>query len=428
MKKLNIAIIGLGNIGSYLFKFLNENKKILTEKNNCTPVITYVCAKNRKKNRKIKIKKNQWLSNYLDATKLKDVDLVVELIGGSEGPAKKLVFNALKNKKHVVTANKALIAKYGDQLAKIAEKNKVNLEFEAAVCGGVPIIRSLKEGLIANKISKIYGILNGTSNYILSSMSKKNKNFNEVLSDAKKLGYAESNPSADLNGDDVSSKLKILSSLCFNSFINHNIYVEGIKDIDKNDIVNANKLGYKIKLLGYAELLNNKINQRVHPTLIKKSSHIGDIDGVLNAVIVFGNPVGQSAIQGEGAGPSATTSALVSDISSILRGNIKFPFSLSEKERKKLKSSNIADLSFSAYLKFDVLDKPGVLSNITNIFSKNKVSIKRLVQDPNKGKKLSSIIIITHSSKDRYLNKIVKQISKKTYIKKKPKLIRIDDN
>ena len=428
MKKLNIAIIGLGNIGSYLFKFLNENKKILTEKNNCTPVITYVCAKNRKKNRKIKIKKNQWLSNYLDATKLKDVDLVVELIGGSEGPAKKLVFNALKNKKHVVTANKALIAKYGDQLAKIAEKNKVNLEFEAAVCGGVPIIRSLKEGLIANKISKIYGILNGTSNYILSSMSKKNKNFNEVLSDAKKLGYAESNPSADLNGDDVSSKLKILSSLCFNSFINHNIYVEGIKDIDKNDIVNANKLGYKIKLLGYAELLNNKINQRVHPTLIKKGSHIGDIDGVLNAVIVSGNPVGQSAIQGEGAGASATTSALVSDISSILRGNIKFPFSLSEKERKKLKSSNIADLSFSAYLKFDVLDKPGVLSNITNIFSKNKVSIKRLVQDPNKGKKLSSIIIITHSSKDRYLNKIVKQISKKTYIKKKPKLIRIDDN
>ena len=428
MKKLNIAIIGLGNIGSYLFKFLDKNKKILTEKNNCTPVITYVCAKNRKKNRKIKIKKNQWLSNYLDATKLKDVDLVVELIGGSEGPAKKLVFNALKNKKHVVTANKALIAKYGDQLAKIAEKNKVNLEFEAAVCGGVPIIRSLKEGLIANKISKIYGILNGTSNYILSSMSKKNKNFNEVLSDAKKLGYAESNPSADLNGDDVSSKLKILSSLCFNSFINHNIYVEGIKDIDKNDIVNANKLGYKIKLLGYAELLNNKINQRVHPTLIKKSSHIGDIDGVLNAVIVSGNPVGQSAIQGEGAGPSATTSALVSDISSILRGNIKFPFSLSEKERKKLKSSNIADLSFSAYLKFDVLDKPGVLSNITNIFSKNKVSIKRLVQDPNKGKKLSSIIIITHSSKDKYLNKIVKQISKKTYIKKKPKLIRIDDN
>ena len=428
MKKLNIAIIGLGNIGSYLFKYLNENKKILTEKNNCVPNILFVSAKNKRRKRKIKIKKNQWLNNYLDSTNNKDVDLIIELIGGSEGPAKKLVFNALKNKKHVVTANKALIAKYGDQLAKIAEKNKVNLEFEAAVCGGVPIIRSLKEGLIANKINKIYGIFNGTSNYILSNMDKQNKDFNEVLDDAKKLGYAESNPTADLNGDDVSSKLKILSSLCFNSFLNHNIYVEGIKDIDKNDIDNANILGYKIKLLGYAEMLNNKIYQRVHPTLIKKNSHVASIDGVLNAVIVSGSPVGQSVIQGEGAGPSATTSALVSDISSILRGNIKFPFSLSIKERKKLKSNDISDRYFSAYFRFEVLDKPGVLSNITNIFSKNKVSIKRLVQNPNKQKKFSSIIIITHKSKDKNLKIILKHISRKAYIKKKPKFIRIDEN
>ena len=354
--------------------------------------------------------------------------MIVELIGGAEGPAKKLVFEALKNKKHVVTANKALIAKYGDQLAKIAEKNKVNLEFEAAVCGGVPIIRSLKEGLIANKIFRIYGIFNGTSNYILSSMYKENKSFAEVLNDAKKLGYAESNPATDLDGNDVAAKLKILSSLCFNSFLNNDIYVEGIKNIDKNDIDNADKLGYKIKLLGYAEILNNKIYQRVHPTLIKKTSYVASIDGVLNAVIIDGKPVGQSIIQGEGAGPSATTSALVSDISSILRGNIKFPFSLSEKERKKLNFSNITNRFFSFYLRFDVLDKPGVLSNITNIFSKNKVSIKRLLQNPNKGKKSSSIIIITHVSKDGYLKKILREISKKNYIKKKPKLIRIDEN
>ena len=170
----------------------------------------------------------------------------------------------------MVTANKALIAKYGDDLSKIAEKNKVNLEFEASVCGGVPIIRSLKEGLIANKITKIFGIFNGTSNYILSSMDKENKNFDTVLSNAKKLGYAESNPLADLNGDDVASKLKILTSLCFNSFINNNIYVEGIKEIEKIDIDNARNLGYKIKLLGFSEVLNKKIYQRVHPTLIKK--------------------------------------------------------------------------------------------------------------------------------------------------------------
>ena len=428
MKKINIAIIGLGNIGTYLFKYLNENRKILTEKNNCEPKVIYVSAKNKRKNRDIHIKKKQWLNNYLEATKSKDVDLIVELIGGAEGAAKKLVFSALKNGKHVVTANKALIAKYGDQLSKIAEKNKVNLEFEAAVCGGVPVIRSLKESLIANKISKIYGIFNGTSNYILSSMDKQNKNFNQILQKAKEFGYAETNPSADLNGDDVAAKLKILSSLCFNSFLNHNIYVEGIKDIEKTDIDNANKLGYKIKLLGYAELINNKIYQRVHPTLIKKSAYIASIDGVLNAVIIDGKPIGQSVIQGEGAGPAATTSALVSDISSILRGNIKFPFSLSDKERKKLNSRDISLRYFSTYLRFEVLDKPGVLSNITNIFSKNKVSIKRLVQNPYKSKKISSIIIITHSAKDQYIQKILNQISKKNYIKKSPKLIRIDDN
>jgi len=427
MKKLNIAIIGLGNIGSYLFNYLKKNKKILSQKNNCIPNIVYVSAKNKNRKRGFNINKKQWLNNYLDATKLKNIDLIIELIGGSEGPAKKLVFSALKNKKHVVTANKALIAKYGDELSKIAEKNKVNLEFEASVCGGVPIVRSLKEGLIANKINKVYGIFNGTSNYILSSMEKENKSFEEVLMKAQKLGYAETNPIDDLNGNDVAAKLKILSSLCFNSFLNNNINVEGIKDIDKQDIDNANKLGYRIKLLGYAEIINNYVYQRVHPTLIKKSSYVASIDGVLNAVIIDGKPIGQSIIQGEGAGPAATTSALVSDISSILRGNIKFPFSISNKERKKLKFTNISERTFSAYLRFEVLDKSGVLSNITKIFSKNNVSIKRLIQSPNKNKGSSSIVIITHESKDKSLNKILNIIENKFYIKKKPKLIRIDN-
>ena len=427
MKKLNIAIIGLGNIGSYLYKYLNKNKKIISKKNNCIPNITYISAKNKKRKRYFKINKKIWLNNYLDATKNKNVDLIVELIGGAEGPAKKLVFEALKNKKHVVTANKALIAKYGDQLSKIAEKNKVNLEFEASVCGGVPIIRSIKEGLIANKINKVFGIFNGTSNYILSSMDKENKSFNEVLKNAQKLGYAESNPTSDLNGDDVASKLKILSSLCFNSFLNKNIHVEGIKDIDKDDINYAKRLGYKIKLLGYAELIGKNIFQRVHPTLIRNSSYVGSIDGVLNAVIIDGNPVGQSIIQGEGAGPAATTSALISDISSILRGNIKFPFSISNKERKNLNFKDISERFFSAYFRFNVTDKPGVLSNITQIFSRNKVSIKRLVQDPNKNKGSSSIIIITHPSKDKSLNKIIQTINKRSYVKKRSKLIRIDD-
>ena len=186
-------------------------------------------------------------------------------------------------------------------------------------------------------------------------------------------------------------------------------------------------MGYKIKLLGFAELSNNKIYQRVHPTLIKNDSYVASIDGVLNAIIVDAKPVGQSIIQGEGAGPAATTSALISDISSILRGNVKFPFSLSSKERKSLRFENINERLFSAYFRFEVIDKPGVLSNITSIFSKNKVSIKRLIQNPNKNKKISSIVTITHSAKDKNLNKVLKEISKRKYIKRKPKLIRIEN-
>jgi homoserine dehydrogenase len=427
-KKINIAIIGLGNIGSYLYKYLIKNKSQLSKKTNVEPNIIYVSAKNKLKKRDIRIPKAQWLKNYLDATKQKNVDIIIELIGGSDGPAKKLVFAALKNKKHVVTANKALIAKYGDQLAKLAEKNNVNLEFEAAVCGGIPIVRSIKEGLIANKINKIYGIFNGTSNYILSSMDKNELSFKNSLSDAQKLGYAESNPFDDISGEDVSSKLKILSSLAFNSYINKNIFVEGIKKVDKEDITNANKLGYKIKLIGASELINKKVIQRVHPCLIKKDSYIATVDGILNTVIVEGNPVGKSTLQGEGAGAEATTSALISDISSILRGNIKYPFSISDKERQTLKSSSMMEQIFSAYMRIDVFDKPGVLSNITNIFSKNKISIKRLIQNPIKSKNYASIIIVTHKTRDKYLTKSINELSKKNYILNKPKLLRIEDN
>ena len=425
-KKLNIAIIGLGNIGSYLYKYLSNNKIELGKKNNREPNIVLVSAKNKSKKRNIKINKKKWLKNYMDCTKIKEVDLIIELIGGAEGPAKKLVFAALKNKKHVITANKSLVAKYGNKLAQIAEKNRVNFEFEAAVCGGIPIIRSIKEGLIGNKISKVHGIFNGTSNYILTSMDKNKINFNEALIKAQNKGYAEANPASDINGDDVSSKVMILSSLCFNSFIDQNVHVEGIKNVDETDIFNANQLGYKIKLLGVAEKIGKKIIQRVHPCLVKKDSYIAGIDGVLNAVIIDAKPVGQSIIQGEGAGPEATTSALISDISSILRGNIKYPFNLSDKERKKIKSLHITNQNFSAYIRLDVIDKHGVLSNITNIFSKNKVSIKRLIQNPIKKEKYSSIIIITHSSKDINLSKTLKNLSAKKYIIKKPKIIRIE--
>jgi homoserine dehydrogenase len=427
VKKMNIVIVGLGTIGSYFYKYLKKNKNILFDKTNTVPNILYVSAKSLKTKKKLKIFNNLWLNNSLLATKIKNVDIIIELIGGAEGAAKKLVFEALKNKKHVITANKALVARYGDKLAKIAEKNKVNFEFEAAVCGGIPIIRSIKEGLIANNITKIYGILNGTSNYILSSMDREKLEYKGALLKAQKLGYAESNPTSDLNGDDVASKLKILTALSFNSFINNrSILIEGIKSIDQTDINNANQLGYKIKLIGVAELENNRIIQRVHPALIKNNSYIAKINGVLNAVIVESKPVGQTVLQGEGAGPGPTTSSLISDLCSVLRGNIKFPFVISDKKRKLALFEKIDNKRFTVYLRLDVKDKHGILSDITKVMAKNKVSIKRLIQNPTENKKNASIVIITHQAKSASLAKILTVLNKKKYIIGKPKFIRVE--
>ena len=428
IKNLNIAIVGLGNIGLNLYKHLIKNKQNIKKKTNVNLDIKYVSAKNRFKKRKANIPKKKWLKNYLYASKRPDIDLVVELIGGSEGPARKFVFNSLKNKKHVVTANKALISKHGDSLSKLAEKNKVNLEFEAAVAGGVPIIRVIKEGLITNKINKICGILNGTSNYILSKMFEKNKNFNDVLNDAKKLGYAESNPIADLNGDDAKSKIQILASLAFNSLINREkINVEGIKEVDQIDIQNAKLLDYKIKHLAIAEIKKNRLIQRVHPCMVPTDSFISNINGVLNAVIIDGIPIGRFTIQGEGAGPGPTTSSLVSDICSILRGNVKLPFSIPSKKRKKIKSIDISGETFSSYIRIDVNDITGVLSSVTKILSKNRVSVKRLIQNPFKNRKFASIIIITHKSKNSNLVNSIKELSNKKFVINKPKFFRIEE-
>ena len=427
-KKINIAIVGLGNIGLNLYKHLITNKQSIIEKNNVNFEIKYVSAKNKNKKRKIKIPKNKWLNNYLDASRLHDIDIVVELIGGADGAAKKLVYNSLLNKKHVITANKSLISKYGDDLALIAEKNKVNLEFEAAVAGGIPIIRTLKEGLIANKIKKIYGILNGTSNYILSNMDKMNMKFSKVLIQAQKLGYAERNPKSDLNGEDVKSKIQILSSLAFNCFIsNKKINLEGINFIDEIDIKNANNLGYKIKHLGLSEIDNGKLIQRVHPCLIRKDSRLSNVNGVLNSVIIESEPVGKSVLQGEGAGPGPTISALVSDICSVLRGNVKYPFSVSSKKRKKILSDDLSNKSFSSYIRLDVIDKKGVLSSITKIMSKNKISVKRLIQSPSKSKKYATIILISHKTKNKNLVRCLNQLNNKNFIVKKPKFIRIEE-
>ena len=426
-KKINIAIVGFGNIGSYFYRTLEKNKKKIRAKTGKIPVVKYICTKNVNKKRKIKFPKSKWVKNALDLTQKKDVDIIVELVGGSDGIARKLIFSALRNKKHVVTANKALMSKYGDQLAYIAEKNKVNLEYEASVAAGVPIIRSIKEGLVGNKINKIYGILNGTTNYILSTMENSNKNFSDVLKAAQKLGFAESNPESDLNGSDAAAKIKILSSIAFNKSISKNkILTEGIENITLTDIEHAKNLGYKIKLLAISEIIDNKLMERVHPCLVLNNSYIANINGVLNAIIVDGNPIGKSVLQGEGAGPGPTSSALISDICSVLRGNVKYPFGISYTLRKNINTFNISNHICSSYLRIEVKDKSGVLSSITKIFAKNKISIKNLIQIPDKKSRKASIAIITHKNREKNYNNLLLNLTRNKFVFKKPTFIRIE--
>ena len=279
MKKINIALVGLGQIGNYLMNELNNKKNDIEHKTGKKINIVAISARNIHKKRNFKINKKIFYKNPLDIFKKKDVDILIECIGLADGMSKKIVETSLKNKIHVVTPNKALISKHGDYLSKLAEKNKVNLEFEASVAGGIPILRTIKESLATNKINKVYGILNGTCNYILSEMETSKESFSNVLKRAQKLGYAEpGNSKLDLNGYDALAKIRILSSLSFNKKVSkNNCLMEGIENIEFKDIEIADQLNFRIKLLGITELINNKIFERVHPCLVKKDSYIANV-------------------------------------------------------------------------------------------------------------------------------------------------------
>jgi homoserine dehydrogenase len=425
-QKIKIAIVGLGQIGGYLYSELLKKKNDINLKTGKTIDIIGICAKNKNKKRNFKINKKIFFSNAYDLLKKKP-DILFEVIGFSDGISKKIVERSLKNGIHVVTPNKALIAKHGDYLSLLAEKNNVNLEFEASVAGGIPILRTIKEGLATNKINKIYGILNGTSNYILSQMEKTRDTFRNVLNKAQELGYAEpGNPKPDLNGADAYAKIKILSSLAFNNKISkQNSLMEGIENIDYKDIEIAGQMNFRIKLLGITELINNRLFERVHPCLVKKDTYIGNVNGVMNAVITNGVPVGESILQGEGAGPGPTSSALMSDLLSILRGNIKYPFGVSNKNRKTPKVFNYNNYMNSLYLRIEVKDKPGVLSNITKNLAKKRISIQRLIQIPNNKKKTATIVIITHKSREIDALNSLNFFKRNKNIIKNPTIIRL---
>ena len=424
---INIAIVGLGQIGIYLYNELNTKKKEIEAKTGKKIKIIAISAKNKNKKRKFKIDKKIFYSNPLTIFKSKKIDILFESIGQSDGISKKIVETALRNKINVITPNKALIAKHGDYLANLAEKNNVNLEFEASVAGGIPILRTIKEGLATNKINKIYGILNGTTNYILTEMEKTNENFDKVLKKAQLLGYAEpGNPKLDLNGFDAFAKIRILSSLSFNTKISKSkCIMEGIQNIKLEDIKIASQLGLRVKLLGISEIINGHLFETVHPCLVSKNTYIGNVNGVMNAVITEGKPVGESVLQGEGAGPGPTSSSLLSDLLSILRGNVKLPFGIPFSKRKTIKPFNNDNYVNSLYLRFEVKDKQGVLSLITNRLAKYKISVKRIIQTPDKKNKKATIVIITHKTTEINAKNCLLMFKKNKNILKFPTLIRL---
>ena len=426
-KNINIAIVGLGQIGIYLYNELIVKRKDIETKTGKNINIVAISAKNKDKKRRFKINKKIFYSNPFEIFKENKIDILFECIGTSDGISKKLVEFALNKKIHIITPNKALIAKHGDKLSELAERNNVNLEFEASVAGGIPILKTIKEGLATNKIKKVYGILNGTTNYILSEMENSNENFKKVLIKAQKLGYAEpGNPKLDLNGYDAFAKVRILSALSFNNKISKSkCIMEGIENIELKDIKIANQLNYRIKLLGISEIINNQLFETVHPSLVSKNTYIGNVNGVMNAVITEGKPVGESVLQGEGAGPGPTSSSLLSDLLSILRGNIRYPFGISSKKRKFIKTYNNDYYSNSLYLRFEVKDKSGVLSSITNQLAKFKISVKRLIQTPDKKNKKATIVIITHKTSEKNAKRCLLIFMKNRNILEKPKLIRL---
>ena len=425
-KNYNIAIVGLGQVGLYLYNELRLKKRDIETKTGKKIKIVAISAKNKNKKRRYKINKKIFHKNPFEVFK-KKIDILIECIGLSDGVSKLIVERALKNKIHVITPNKALISKHGDKLSVIAEKNKVNLEYEASVGGGIPVLRTIKEGLATNKISKVYGILNGTCNYILSEMQNTKESFKNVLKKAQLLGYAEpGNPKLDLNGYDALAKIKILSALAFNNKISaNNPLMEGIENIESKDFDIAEQLNLRIKLLGITEIVNNQLFERVHPCLVKNNTYIANVSGVMNAVILDGKPIGETVMQGEGAGPGPTSSALMSDLLSVLRGNIKYPFGINSKKRKKVKIYDASNYVNSLYIRFEVKDKPGVLSQITKQLARYKISIQRLIQIPDNINKKASIIIITHNVKEYFSKRCINSFKSNRNIIKKPTVIRL---
>jgi len=433
IEDINIGIIGFGYIASGVFSLIQRQKDYLAKKIKKNLNIKRIAEKDLKKIEASSMKGLKDIkvsSNADDVLEDGSIDIIVELIGGIN-PAYDYVYKALSSGKYVVTANKDLIANRGEELLAVAERNNVDILFEASVGGGIPIIGPLNSSLASNNISKIVGIVNGTTNYILTRMEKDNLSFDDALKKAQELGYAEkANPSSDIEGYDAACKLAILASIAFNSRVTLNdVYREGITDVSSDDIKNALDMGYRIKLLAIGIEENGEISVRVHPALIPIDHILASIENTFNAVYVYGNYVGEMMSYGRGAGDSPTASSVVGDIIKIARNFDRkkkgIIYGCSCFEDKKFKS--IDDTISKFYILMDVVDKPGVLARIAEVFGRNLVSINSMIQKQTDKEKSARLIFITHEVVNKNLYKSISEISKLDVVDKVLSVIRVED-
>ncbi|MBF0517266.1 MAG: homoserine dehydrogenase [Nitrospirae bacterium] len=423
---VNIGIIGFGIVGSGTARIILQNAALIERRTGKKIILKRIADLDINRDRGIAIAEGVLTTDVNEIINDPGIDIVVELIGGIE-PAKKFMLAALKQGKHIVTANKALLATHGAEIFKEAEAQNKSIGYEAAVAGGIPIIKVIREGLAANKIQSIYGIINGTSNYILTRMTKEGAPFDEVLKDAQRLGYAETDPTFDIEGIDTAHKLTLLSSLAFGIPLSFDkIYKEGITAITPDDIAYASELGYKIKLLAIAKVVDTEIELRVHPTMLPDDYLISQVDDVLNAVYVVGDAVGETMYYGRGAGDMPTGSSVVSDIIDIAGGGAVRCRSFLNTNTDGYKIKDISDIETMCYFRFTVLDKPGVLSKISGVLGDHNIGISAVIQKERREGRAVPLIVLTHRAKERDIVNAVAMIDTLPIVAARTRFIRVE--
>jgi homoserine dehydrogenase len=437
---LKLGIAGLGTVGASVVALIEHQRDVLAIRCGRSIEVVAVCARSRGKKRAIDHKKLRWVADPVALATDPEIDVFVELIGGEGDPAKTAIATALAAKKSVVTANKALLARHGVALAAVAEKNHVALNFEAAVGGAIPIVKTLREGLAGNSLARIYGILNGTCNYILTRMEQEKLTFAECLAEAQRLGYAEADPTFDVEGHDTAQKLAILASLAFGTKVDESaVYVEGISSIASEDLAWADELGYRVKLLGVAVKTEKGIEQRVHPTMVPKDTAIAQVMGVTNAVTVDADAIAPITLVGPGAGGMATASAVVSDIGDIARGVRTAPFGRPSGRLTTSKKAPMQRHEGGYYIRLLAVDKPGTAATIAKRLAQQHISLESIVQRrrddrphggevPGRSGEPVPVILITYATTEDAVRKALAAVGRDKVISGKPQVIRIEKN